>query len=377
MYSRLLTARNNKSFFLFGPRGVGKTSWIRSEIAGALHFDLLDSEVQTNFMASPRRLGEMIPDSFKGWVIIDEVQKVPGLLDEVHRLIESRKCKFILTGSSARKLRRKGVNLLAGRALTKFMHPFVAEELGADFDLRKALQYGCLPAIYNEDDPKGYLKSYISSYLKEEVQQEGLTRNIGAFVRFLEAASFSQASVLNMANVARECGVEKKVVEDYFTILEDLLLAVRIPVFVRKAKRKLTAHPKFFLFDAGVFNAIRPRGPLDSDSEIAGAALETLFFQQLRAVNDYFDLGYSFHYWRTASKVEVDFVIYGERGLKAFEIKHSSRVTNQDLMGLKLFKEDYPDSQAYLLYGGNREWHESGVEVCSFQKFITNIRKFV
>ena len=266
--------------------------------------------------------------------MVDEIQRAPELLNEIHRLIESRKLRFALTGSSARKLRRKGVNLLAGRALTRYMHPLTALELGKDFDLKRALSYGCLPLACTSDEPQDFLKSYVATYLREEVQQEGLARNIGAFSRFLEAASFSQGSVLNMTAVARECAVSVKVVEDYFSILEDLLIAVRLPVFSRRAKRRMVAHPKFYYFDAGVFQTIRPRGPLDAPEQIHGPALETLFLQQVRAVNDYKDLGYRLHYWRTSSGDEVDFVLYGDRGLRAFEVKMASSVRPDDLRSL-------------------------------------------
>jgi predicted AAA+ superfamily ATPase len=205
------------------------------------------------------------------------------------------------------------------------------------------------------------------------VQQEGFARNIGAFGRFLEAASFSQGSVLNMAAVARECAVSAKVVEDYFSILEDLLIAVRLPVFTKYAKRRLIAHPKFYYFDAGVFQSIRPRGPLDATELIHGAALETLFLQQARALNDYRDLGYRLHYWRTAIGEEVDFVLYGERGLRAFEVKMAQNIRPDDLRGLLSFRTDFPQAKAYLLYLGNRRWHDRGVEVLPFADCVTQL----
>jgi predicted AAA+ superfamily ATPase len=213
------------------------------------------------------------------------------------------------------------------------------------------------------DNPHDYLKSYASTYLREEVQQEGLARNIGAFGRFLEAASFSQGGVLNMAAVARECAVSVKVVEDYFSILEDLLIAVRLPVFSKRVKRRLIAHPKFYYFDAGVFQAIRPRGPLDAPEQIHGPALETLFLQQVRALNDYKGLEYRLHYWRTASGDEVDFVLYGERGLRAFEVKMAHNVRPDDLRSLLRFRADFPQAKAHLLYLGERRWHDRGIEV--------------
>ena len=374
MYKRqLLASAPGKSFFLFGPRGTGKTSWLLHSFPDACYFDCLDSALHTSLQASPARLANLIPADFSGRVIIDEIQRIPELLNEVHRLIERRRLSFILTGSSARKLRRSGVNLLAGRALTCHMHPLTAAEAGADFKLTQALQYGMLPAIFSEAAPKAFLQSYVATYLREEVQQEALVRNMAGFTRLLEAASFSQAQVLNMAGIARECGVNAKVAEGYFTILEDLLIALRVPVFTRRAKRKLIAHPKFFFFDAGVFTAIRPRGPLDSSEEIQGAALETLFLQQLRALNDNLDLGYSIHYWRTASKHEVDFVLYGEKGLLAFEIKHSSRATREDTAGLRLFLEDYPKARCCLLYTGDREWHESGIEIMKYENALKGL----
>jgi uncharacterized protein len=205
------------------------------------------------------------------------------------------------------------------------------------------------------------------------VQQEGLTRSLAAFSRFLEAASFSQGSVLKLSAVARECRVDRKVVEDYFTILEDLLLAVRLPVFTRRAKRKTIVHPKFYFFDTGVFRAIRPRGPLDSEEEVDGAALETLILQELRAVNDALALGYGIHYWRTATGAEVDFVRYGERGLKAVEVKRSERLREGDLRGLEAFLDDYPMAQAWLVCAASRRYREGRVEVIPVEEFLRGL----
>jgi len=373
MYSRSLQPPEEKSFFLFGPRGTGKTVWVRERFAESVYLDLLDSELYTEFLASPARLDRRIPPDYRGWVVLDEIQKVPAILDEVHRLIERRRLRFALTGSSARRLGRKGVNLLAGRALTLRMHPLTSRELGSDFRLRHSLRYGQLPAVYTEKDPKGFLQSYVKTYLREEVLQEGLTRNLGAFSRFLEAASFSQASVLNVSAVARDCHVERKVVEDYFSILEDLLLAVRIPVFTRKARRRMAAHPKFYFFDAGVFRAIRPRGPLDSPEEIDGAAVETLLLEEIRAWNDTLDLGYSLHYWRTAAGLEVDLVLYGERGLRAFEVKRSSRLRSEDFKSLVAFRADFPMAKCTMVYGGTRAYHEGAIRVLPLEDCLREL----
>jgi len=293
MYSRLIKPPKDKSFFLFGPRGTGKTTWVKSNFTKALYLDLLEAELFNDLIANPQRLENFIPKNFNDWVIIDEVQRIPELLNEVHRLIEKNKYKFILTGSSARKIRRKGVNLLAGRALSCHLYPLTTGELGKDFDLSRSLAYGQLPCVYTEENPKAYLESYIKTYLEEEIRYEGLARNLGAFSRFLEAASFSQGSILNISSVARDCGVERKVVENYFTILEDLLIAYKVPVFSKRAKRRLAAHPKFYFFDAGIYRVLRPSGPLDLPEEIEGHAFETLFLQELLAINAYLEIGYN------------------------------------------------------------------------------------
>lgn len=372
MYSRLIEPPKQKSFFLLGPRGTGKSSWVRSKFPGALYFDLLEADLYAKLSARPQRLEDLIPSRHKDWIILDEIQKIPEILDEVHRLIEKRKLKFILTGSSARKLKKKGVNLLAGRALSYFMHPLTSHELGKDFDLKHSLRFGGLPSVYVENDPRRYLQTYISTYLKEEVQQEGLTRNLGAFARFLEAATFSQGSVLNISKVAEECSVERKVVEQYFIILEDLLIASRIPIFSKRAKRKLVAHSKFFFFDSGVFRTLRPKGPLDSDAEIQGPALETLVWQETRALNDYLDLEYQIYFWRTLLKPqrEVDFVLYGPRGLLALEVKAGSHLSREDFTGLKAFQVDYPMANCFLIYTGTRSYFESNIRVLPIDEFL-------
>lgn len=336
---------------------------MRRHFPQAVYLDLLESELYFSLSANPQRLSQQIPKGHRDWVIIDEVQKIPELLDEVHRLIEREQLKFILTGSSARKLKRKPVNLLAGRALTLFMHPLTVTELGDDFRLEHSLQFGHLPCAYTEPDPKAYLHSYAKTYLQEEIQQEGLTRNVSAFSRFLEAASFSQASTLNLSEVARECSVERKVVEQYFAILEDLLLGFRVPVFTKRAKRRVIHHPKFYFFDVGVYRTFRPKGPLDAPEEIEGHALETLFFQELRAWIDYLDLEARLFYWRTPTGLEVDFVLYGATGLFAFEIKRAGKVRTEWLRGLRAFLQDYPNTKAYLVYCGERILRDGPIEI--------------
>ena len=362
MFKRLLRLplEQKNSLFLFGPRGTGKTSWIRASMPHALYLDLLDFSVFSMLSSNPNRLETLIPPNFQEWVVIDEVQRVPELLNEVHRLIEGRGLKFLLTGSSARTLRRKGVNLLAGRALRYNMHPLVIQEIGQDFDVLNILHYGLLPATFGHSDPKKYLESYVQTYLREEVLQEGLTRNVGIFNRFLERASFSQGQVLNMSEIGRELGVNRLTVANYFEILEDLLLAFRLPVFSRRAKREVIAHQKIYYFDVGVYKTIRPVGLLDTPEEADGVLLETLFLQSLRAINDYFELGYNFYFWRTTSGLEVDFILYGSKGLHAFEIKRSSTVSSSSLKGLKAFGEEYPEATLTLIFlGKHKEFHDT------------------
>ena len=364
MVSRILQKplKHKKSFFLFGPRGVGKTHWIKTNLKDAVYIDLLDMEVYALLLANPHRLVEFIPKDYDDWIVIDEIQKIPELLNEVHRLIEEGHI-FVLTGSSARSLRKKGVNLLAGRALIYHMHPLIAQELGDDFDLPKALSYGLLPALLSEPDPTAYLKSYVTTYLREEVLQEGLTRNLAVFTRFLEVASFSQGQILNMAAIAREANTSQKNVSNYFDILDDLLLGYRLPIFTKRAKRQTIQHPKFYYFDVGVYQTLRPKGFLDTQAEIDGPALETLFLQSVRAINDYYDLDYQLYYWRTLAGVEVDFVMHGPKGLFAFEIKRSRTATKSDAKGLLSFQEDYPEATLYLVYGGERKYNFGDVTV--------------
>jgi predicted AAA+ superfamily ATPase len=377
MYSRIITPPKTKSFFLFGPRGTGKTTWVKSTFPKAAYIDLLEAELFNDLTANPQRLSNFIPLDLKDWVIIDEVQRIPELLHEVHRLIETKRYRFILTGSSPRKLKRKGPNLLAGRALTLSMYPLSVAELGDDFRLEHSMRYGQLPSVYTEADPKKYLEAYVKTYLEEEIRQEGLTRNLSAFARFLEAASFSQGSILNISSVARECHVERKVVESYFSILEDLMIGYRIPIFSKKAKRRLIVHPKFYFFDAGVYRTLRPMGPLDAPEEVEGVALETLFLQELIALNSAFDFGYKIFYWRTSNGREVDFVLYGPKGMLSFEIKRTSRITSAMLGGLNSFLADYPMAKAYFVYTGNRRMHEGKIEIVPLLEILKNLKMVI
>ncbi|MBN1684140.1 MAG: ATP-binding protein [Gammaproteobacteria bacterium] len=379
MVTRILEKplQNPKSFFLLGPRGTGKTYWLKQKLKDVVYVDLLDMETYRLLIADPHRLLEFIPKNYTDWIVIDEIQRIPELLNEVHRLIESEKQLFILTGSSARNLRKKGVNLLAGRALIYHMHPLIVQEIGDSFDLKRVLSWGLLPATLSEPDPKAYLKSYVTAYLREEVMQESLTRNLSTFTRFLETASFSQGQVLNMSTIAREVGTSAKNISNYFDILNDLLIGFRLPIFTKRAKRQTVQHPKFYYFDVGVYQTLRPKGYLDSQPEIDGAGFETLFLQSLRAINDYYDLEYQLYYWRTTAGIEVNFIIHGPKGLFAFEIKQSKSVTRHDAKSLFSFQKDYPEAKLYLIYGGERRYYYGNVIVLPIRDALFELPKII
>lgn len=379
MFKRLLKLPINgtSSIMLFGPRGTGKTSWIKANLPEALYLDLLDYHTYAPLAANPGRLENLIPPNFTNWIAIDEIQKIPDLLNEVHRLIEHKKLKFLLTGSSARTLRRSGVNLLAGRALRYNMHPLVMQEFPDQFQLEQVMQYGLLPAVITHAEPRKFLETYVQTYLREEVLQEGLTRNLGSFARFLEIASFSQGQVLNVAEIARELALNRLTVANYFDILDDLLLSTRLSPFTQRAKRKMIAHQKFYFFDIGVYKVLRPMGPLDSAAEADGAGLETLFLQSLSAINDYFELQYKIYFWRTQAGDEVDFVIYGPNGLYAFELKRSATITSKSLKGLKTFGEDYPEAQLYIVFSGKQKEYYGNITAIPLTEILLELPKLI
>jgi len=364
-----------QSYFLFGPRGTGKSTFLKHHYPDELWIDLLQPDVYRSYIARPERIIEIVhgnPD--KTVIIVDEIQKIPDLLGAIHSLIEEKLNKqFILTGSSARKLKRTGIDLLAGRVLLKTLHPFVLSELKSPPPFEDILRYGLLPIVIDSKTPKDVLDTYIALYVREEVQTEGLVRNLGHFSRFLEAVSFSHGSLLNISNVARECQVERKVVEGYIKILEDILLAYRLPVFTKKAKRALISHPKFYFFDTGVFHVLRPKGPLDRPEEMAGVALEGLVFQHLRAWNAYSNNPYNLYFWRSRGGIEVDFILYGEDEILAIEVKNSNRVRPEDLRSLKAFYNDFPQSTPILLYRGKEKLLKNEIRCIPCESFLKSL----
>jgi predicted AAA+ superfamily ATPase len=363
------------SFFLFGPRGTGKSTWLRQNLPEAPVIDLLDPETHRAYSARPEMLRELVAGNPQARdFVIDEVQRAPQLLTVVHQLIEEdRSRRFVLTGSSSRKLKRSGVDLLAGRALQLTLHPFMAAELGERFNLEDSLRLGTIPLVLGASDPRKTLSAYVSLYLREEVQGEGLVRNVGDFARFLEVISFSHGAQLNSSAVARECGVGRKTVEGHISILEDLLLGFTVPVFAKRAQRLLVQHPKFYFADAGVYASLRPAGPLDSPDAIGGSALEGLVAQHLRAYLAYGSPECELFFWRTRAGTEVDFVVYGPDTLLALEVKASATIHSKDVRPLRTFQEDYPQARVCLLYGGRERLGVSGIPCVPVGEFLRNL----
>jgi predicted AAA+ superfamily ATPase len=349
---------------------------LRHELPDALFIDLLRPEEYRALAARPERLRELIEGSpDRGTIVVDEVQRVLELFNVVHELLESasRPPRFVLTGSSARKLRRGGVDLLAGRALMRTMPPFLAAEV-KEFSLEEALRFGMLPLVRSSKRPVETLAAYATLYLEQEVRAEGWARDVGSFARFLEAIAFSHGSVLNVAAVARECELERRTVAGYVEVLEDLLLSFRVPVFTRRARRATIVHPKLYLFDTGVFRSLRRRGPLDRPEEAEGAAFEGLVAQHLRAWVASAAGSSELFFWRTPAGLEVDFVVYGERGFWAIEVKGTDRVRPEDLRSLRAFREDYPEAEAILLYRGRDRLRIDDIWCLPAERMLTAIR---
>ena len=363
------------SYFLFGPRGTGKSTMTEQRHPHALFIDLRKADIRYRLTANPDLLIELVtaqPD--EQTIIIDEIQKIPELLSIVHLLIEKKRSwKFILTGSSSRKLKRQGVDLLGGRAEKKILYPFLASELKELFNLEDALQYGLVPLRFGSKDSTAILNAYIDLYLEEEVKTEGLIRHFEPFTRFLTVMSLTHGSIINIANIARECQVKRTTVHDWITILDDLLISFEIPIFTQRAKRKLSSHPKFYFFDTGVYRALRPTSLKDTESEINGADLEGLVAQHLVAWRDYTNSSHEIYFWRTASGVEVDFIVLGKLGFWAIEIKNSTQVRQEDIKSLETFGQDYQEAKLLLVYRGTELLKKKNVLCIPCEKFLKNI----
>ena len=339
----LLPASGEDSFFLWGPRQTGKTTLLKQCYPDARWLDLLKADEFGRYAANPERLREEIEvDGLPpgGQVVIDEVQKVPALLDEVHWLIENRGVQFALCGSSARKVRRGAANLLGGRAARFELLGLTAAELGAEFDLTKLLNHGYLPRMYEAKRPTRRLDAYVANYLKEEVAAEGLVRSLPAFAGFLNAAALSDGEIVNFSNIAADCAVSGRTARGYFEILEDTLLGRWLPAYRKRPKRRLVAAPKFYFSDVGVVNRLARRGVLEAGSELYGKAFENWVFHELSAYLAYREQDDALAYWRLAGGTEVDFVV-GDMRL-AVEAKASTNIVGRHLKGLRSLAKDNP-----------------------------------
>jgi predicted AAA+ superfamily ATPase len=323
-----------KSHFLFGPRQSGKSFLIRQTLANTRVYNLLDAEVFLALNQRPTRIGEEIGEGEKT-VVIDEIQRLPGLLNEVHRLIEEHGVRFLLTGSSARKLRQGGVNLLGGRARVKHLHPFVFPELGDRFDLHRALHAGLLPGIYFSDDADADLAAYAGAYLQEEIVAEGVTRNVPAFSRFLRVAALCNARIVNFTNVANDAQVPRTTIYEYFGILKDTLLVRELPAWKATRKRKPLMSSKYYFSDAGVVRILQGRTVAPGTPEY-GDAVETYVMHELSAWIDY-QAAQPLAFWRSTSDFEVDFIL-GDH--TAIEVKAKTTVSPTDLKGLMALAEE-------------------------------------
>ncbi len=373
MYGRLFELPNT-SFFLFGPRGSGKTSFLKEHLRPALHVDLLSQELFIRYASEPGLFRSKIQVLKAGdWVWIDEVQRLPSLLNEVHWGIENKQLKFALSGSSARKMKRAGVNLLAGRALSKLMFPFVPEELGKDFDLDQILRFGSLPIVFASEDKKERLKAYVQTYIRDEIQTEALVKDLPSFLRFLKVSALLHGQTLSLSSVARDAAVKRPTVENYFSILEDTLLGKLLYPFESGLRVKERRHPKFYWVDPGLVRAIREDwGPLVATER--GPLFEGLVFMLLRSAQYYQGTIDEISYWGTPD-LEVDFIVKAHSKFAAVEVKSGERLRKDDLAGLKSIG-DLPKLKRRILVYPSVEHQETsdGIEVMGFQQFSDELK---
>jgi len=336
----------NRSAFLWGPRKTGKTTLLKQKFPDACWIDLLDHNIFISLNQKPGGLRQILEAQSSRVVVIDEVQKAPGLMDEIHWLIENRGYQFILSGSSARKLKRSSANLLGGRAWRFELYPFVTRELKEKFKLEKALLYGLIPSHYFSSDSEMDLKAYVFDYIKEEIQAEALTRNMPAFSRFLDSAAATNGMLLNYSNAAREAGVSVKTIREYYQILEDTLIGRQLPPWKKVKKRRLIETSKFYFFDTGIVSALLNYKTLHPATDSFGRAFEHFIFQECLAYRHYSRKDFPIHFWRTASGAEVDLIL-GEADV-AIEIK-SSENAGDKTKGIHLFKEEFKCKNAYII----------------------------
>ncbi|MCQ2395967.1 MAG: ATP-binding protein [Kiritimatiellae bacterium] len=360
-------ALSHKSVFLFGPRQCGKSSLLDHTIQNANVFDLLSSETFLRLSSDPGYLESCCTDDRP--VVIDEIQKLPSLLDEVHRLIERKGLRFVLTGSSARKLRQGGVNLLGGRARVKRLHPFSAIELGSDFDLDRALNFGLLPNIWFSDEPEEDLADYIDEYLRQEIIAEGATRNLPAFSRFLEVAALSSGEQIDYTSIANDAKVPRTTVQEYFRILKETLLADEVPVWKQGTRRKTVETAKFYLFDTGVSRRLSRRKEVVPLTQEYGHLFEAWVHHELRSYLDCTTRDGAIEYWRTTNGTEVDFIV----GNCAIEVKSGTRIAPGDIKGLKAIADEGEFRHRLVVCRENVPRQVDGVEIVPYPIFVQRL----
>ena len=370
VYTRLLPVPE-RSFFLFGVRGVGKSTWVRMMLPDATRFDLLDEALYTDLLSDPALFGNLLsgaePDE---WIVVDEVQRIPALLNEVHRQIEERGLRFALLGSSARKLKTAGTNLLAGRAAHKAMYPLTPAELGGDFDLDDALRFGTIPLVWAADDRREVLESYTQLYLREEIRAEAAVRNLPGFIRFLPVAALMHAQTLNVAGLTRDAGVARPTVAGYLEVLEDTLLVTRLEAFEAKLRVRERKRPKLYWVDPGLVRAAkRQLGPVAAEER--GALLEGWVYGLLRTHNVTQSVFDAIAYWSpTESNAEVDFVLTRDGEHLAIEVKAAARYNTAMLKGLRAIADLPGLARRILIYNGPHEFQtEDGIHVWPLDYF--------
>jgi uncharacterized protein len=361
----------HKSCFLFGPRQTGKTWIIKNRLSNYKYFNLLDTKTYTQFAYAPNLLQELITPQ-DSVVIIDEVQRLPILLNEVQILIEEKNIHFLLTGSSARKLKRKGINLLGGRARIRNLHPFILTELIDRFDLEKALEIGLVPSIYFSDAPYEDLESYIGTYLQEEIAAEALVRNIPAFSRFLTMSALSNSQIINYTNIANDAQVPSSTIQEYFQILRDTLIGSDLPVWKKSLKRKSISTSKFYFFDIGITRYLQKRKNLSPGTFEYGEAFETYIHHELKSYIDYTKQG-NLYFWRSTNGQEVDFILNDST---AIEVKSKTRIAPKDFKGLRALKEEELLKYYIIVYPGSDERITAdGISVVPYTTFIKRLWK--
>ena len=374
MFSRILSLNeaSTESIFFWGARQTGKSTLLKQLFPDAHYYDLLLSDEYSRLRFRPALLREECEMLDEGeLVIIDEVQKIPALLDEVHWLMTERNLRFILCGSSARKLRRCGANLLGGRAIRKTLFPLVSAEI-PDFDIDVALNNGMLPRHYLIKDPRQRLEAYVGDYLQQEIVAEAVVRRIDSFTRFLQVAALSDAAILNYTKIASDCGVSSKSVKEYFSILEETMLGYHIPAYSKVIRRKLVAAPKFYFFDVGIPNYLMKRIPLKSGSSEYGHALEHLICQELKAYLSYRGIDKNLSYWRTSDhRYEVDFIV-GDAEV-AIEVKSSDTVDSSETRGLRAFSEEHPSARLIIVSMEQRPRRHKDIEIWPAREFLRKL----